>query len=146
MPRLLISALAILATTSALAAATPDNALKYRRAIMDAMKGHTSAVALLAFNQVPDDAGNLKVHAEALADLSKELQFIFPKGSNVEDSEALDAIWGKPDEFAAAVQSNVDAAQALEDAVGSGDAKAIAGAFQDFGKSCKGCHESFRKD
>jgi len=128
------------------AAATPENSAKYRHAIMEAMGGHVAAMALLAFNQVPDEGEYLEDHAEALRDLSNQLQFVFPEGSAVGDSHALPAIWEQPDKFAAAVQAAVDASEAFEEAAETGDRKTIAGAFKQLGESCKGCHESFREE
>jgi cytochrome c556 len=151
MYRAVISAVAALLVSLSLtplagAAATPENAIKYRHAVMDAMKGHVAAIALLAFNQVPDEGEFLEDHAEALAGLGNELQFVFPEGSGTGKTHALPAIWEQPDKFAESVQAAVEASAALEKAAGSGDRKAIAGAFKQLGESCKGCHESFREE
>jgi len=128
------------------AAAKPENAIKYRHAVMDAMKGHVAAIALLAFNQVEDEDEFLEDHAEALADLSKELRVVFPAGSGTGETGALPAIWEQPEKFAKAVQAAADAAAALEDATEGGDRKTLVGAFKKVGESCKGCHENFREE
>jgi cytochrome c556 len=125
----------------------PENAIKYRHAIMEAMGGHMEALALIAFNQVQTTNDEiLENHAEALTDLSDELLMIFPEGSGVGETEALPKIWDEPEKFAESVEAAVQAIAVLEDAVENGDRKAIAGAFRKAGESCKGCHENFREE
>jgi len=140
---------AVIAATSVLAApafaeTTAENWSKYRHAVMDAMKGHIAAVAMVSFGQV-EDTGHLQDHADGLAKAAAELKSLFPAGSG-EGSHALPAIWSEPDKFAAAVTAAEKGTAALRDAVQSGDRKAIAAAFKQAGDSCKGCHESFREE
>ena len=123
----------------------PENAIKYRKAVMESMAGHVSAIMLIAFNQVPDE-GFLEGHTEALADLGGELRIVFPEGSGAGETEALPAIWEQPEKFSTALDDAAMATDALNEAVKSGDRKAIAGAFKQVGESCKGCHESFREE
>lgn len=120
-----------------------DNAFKYRKTIMTALKGHAGAIAMQARGLAGDPA-HIANHAKAIANLGAELHLVFLEGSNVEDSEALSAIWEKPDEFAAAVAAAEEATAALGEAAESGDMKAIGAAFRNVGKSCKGCHDDFR--
>jgi cytochrome c556 len=137
--------LSLLAT--AVAETKPENAIKYRHAVMEAMGGHMEALALIAFNlvQTTDDK-ILENHAESLANLSDELLMIFPEGSGVGETEALPKIWAEPEKFTESVEAAVQAIAILEDAVESGDRKAITGAFRKAGEGCKGCHENFREE
>lgn len=151
MHRLPVRALAALVVAlglvvSAGAETKPENNFKHRHAVMDAMKGHVSAISLLAFNQVPDEGTFLIEHASALAALGRELPYVFPEGSRVEDSHALPAIWENPDKFAAAVDRATSAMAELDQAVRADDRRAIAGAFKNVGDACKGCHEDFREE
>ena len=120
-----------------------DNAFKYRQNIMTAFKGHAGAIAMQA-RGLAGDPSKIAGHAKAVASLGSELHLVFPEGSNVEDSEALAAIWEKPEEFATAVAAAEEAMAALGEVAESGDMKAIGAAFRDVGKSCKGCHDNFR--
>jgi cytochrome c556 len=120
-----------------------DNAFKYRQNIMTALKGHGGAIAMQA-RGLAGDPSQVANHAKAMAALGSELHLVFAEGSKVEDSEALDAIWEKPEEFAAAVTAAEEAMAALGEVAESGDMKAIGAAFRDVGKSCKGCHDNFR--
>jgi cytochrome c556 len=120
-----------------------DNAFKYRQNIMTALKGHAGAIAMQA-RGLAGDPSKVANHAKAMAGLGSELHLVFAEGSKVEDSESLDAIWEKPEDFAAAVAAAEEALAALGEVADSGDMKVIGAAFRDVGKSCKGCHDDFR--
>lgn len=137
--------IALLCTIPALADVTPENQIKYRQAVMTAMKGHITAVSMLALDQV-EDQGFLQQHADALADASAELKTVFQEGSRGEDTHALDAIWDEPEEFAEALEATEQATNALREVVATGDGKAVVNAFKEVGDTCKGCHESFRAE
>ena len=130
---------------TASAATTPEDAIKYRQAVMESLGGHVAAFLLIALNKV-DAREYLQNHADALANLSTEMDGLFPAGSGEGDTEALPAIWDDNEKFAAAVAKMQEATSALQETVRSGDPKAIMGAFAEAGKSCKGCHETFRAE
>jgi len=117
---------------------------KYRHAVMETMKGHITALSMVAFGQL-EDTGFMQEHADGLANAAKELDAIFPEGSGA-GSEALPAVWQQTEKFAAAVEANQSATAELQAAVGTGNRGAIAGAFKKVGDSCKGCHENFRAE
>ncbi len=117
---------------------------KYRHSVMEAMKGHISALSMLAFGQI-EDTGFMQAHADALVTAGAELDGIFPQDS-AEGSHALPEIWSQPEKFAAALDDYKTSSIAMQTAVQSGDRKAVAGAFKNLGNSCKGCHESFREE
>ncbi|MEE4338165.1 c-type cytochrome [Erythrobacter sp.] len=62
------------------------------------------------------------------------------------DTEALAAIWQKPEEFASATQKLIDTSAALVEATGGGDPAAVGAAVKEMGGSCKNCHDQFRYD
>lgn len=117
---------------------------KYRQAVMETMKGHITALSMVAFGQL-EDTGFMQSHADSLANAAKELDAIFPAGSGT-GSEALPAIWEQTDKFAAAVDASQSATAELKAAVASGNRGAVAGAFKKVGDACKGCHEGFRAE
>lgn len=127
-----------------LADTTPEDAKDYRSAVMTALRGHIGAASMIVRGLV-ENRGQLLGHAEGLASTANELTHVFPEGSNVGDSEALPAIWERPDEFAGAVQKMRDATAAFEEAAADGDQEAIGAAFREVGMSCRGCHDNFRK-
>lgn len=135
---------AIGASMPALADTTPEDAKDYRAAIMTTLRGHIGAASMIVRGLVDHD-DQLLAHAEGLANSAHELEHIFPEGSAVDDSEALPAIWEKPDEFQAAIDKMVSATEAFEEAAAGGDEATIGAAFREVGMSCRGCHDNFRE-
>ena len=86
---------------------------------------------------------NLQLHADDLAGLARIVPDIFPEGSDVGGSEALPAIWEKPDEFKTATDDLIEAAQAFKTAVASDED--VDGALRRLGQACKNCHDNFRE-
>lgn len=123
----------------------PEDAKDYRQTVMHAMGAHVSAISMHLRNLV-EDHGFLDEHAQSLASTAAELSYVFPAGSNVGDSEALPAIWEKPEEFTKAVTDAERATAALAEAASTGDRKAVGAALRDVGTACRGCHDNFRKD
>lgn len=140
---LLVSAgLVLSASFAALADTTPEDAADYRGAIMTSLRGHIGAASMIVRGLV--DSDELLSHAQGLDNSVRELDHIFPAGSNVGESEALPAIWDKPSEFAAAIEKMQAATAAFVTAAEGGDNEAIGGAFRNVGMSCRGCHDNFR--
>jgi cytochrome c556 len=138
-----ISASAVLLT--ARAETTAEDSRDYRISVMSSMGGHVGAISRLVRGRV-EDHGFLAKHAEALANGAAELQYLFPPGSNVGDSEALPVIWEEPEEFAKMIADAERATAAFSEAASAGDEDAIAAAFRDVGAACRGCHDRFRED
>jgi len=124
---------------------TAENSIKYRKAVMQAMAGHTGAFTLIAFGMV-DQPEFLQSHANALADAGAQLSVLFPEGSGEGDTDALSDIWSDSEAFSTAVAKGEKASADLQSAAASGDKKAIVAAFKALGQSCKGCHESYREE
>jgi cytochrome c556 len=148
MQRKFFSAIAALAVSSTLsiyafADTTPEDAADYRSAVMTSLRGHIGAASMIARGLVEND-GHLVSHAQGLANAANELSRIFPKGSNVGESEALPVIWEEPEAFAEAIAKMQQATAAFVTAAESGDEEAIGAAFRNVGMSCRGCHDRFR--
>ncbi len=117
---------------------------KYRQGVMRTVGGHMSSLAAILRGQVYGD--NLGFHATGMADLAKIVPTIFPEGSGVSKSEALPDIWENPDDFKAAVDEFVKAANGIAAAADDGDMSAIGPAMKSLGQACKGCHDNFREE
>lgn len=74
----------------------------------------------------------------------KDMARYFPEGSNQAPSQALDAIWERPDAFAKAIDNHIKAAQRLQDIAIDEDSSKLPQAMRDLSASCKACHQSFR--
>ena len=140
----------ILAATVALTAmaftlpAMADGEIKYRQAVMKSVGGHMSAIAGIIKKGTANRA-NLATHAQGMADLAGIASTIFPEGSDFGETQALPAIWEKPEDFKKAMKMFEDAAAAFNMAAKSDDMAQIGPAFGALGKTCKNCHENFRE-
>lgn len=130
--------------TAAAIHADSEGIYKYRSGVMKAVGGQMASLGASLKGQVFTE--NLTLHARAMADLADIVPHIFPQGSGTKKSEALPAVWEKPEEFKNRVDDFVSAAKQLEKIVESGDMKAIGGGVQKLGKTCKGCHDDFREE
>lgn len=93
----------------------------------------------------------MREYTRPLTRYSKEpvLEKWFPAGSGPEagiETQALPIIWEKPREFAARWQDYVEAAGNLQAAVSSGDLDVTRQRTRVLGKTCGGCHDTFRLD
>ncbi|SMF70535.1 Cytochrome c556 [Tistlia consotensis] len=141
----LLSALLLTASGAAIAADSPKDLVEYRQKIMDALGGHTGAIASIVKQQVSYD--QIQANAEAIAVTAPLVRDIFPENSGPLDyakTNALPAIWDKPDDFKKAVEKFEAAAAAFPAAAKTGDKAKILAAFKELGGSCGNCHEHFR--
>lgn len=134
---------------SALALASID-AVKERQKGFEAFKEEMGALKKIVANADANLQADFAKHAEALASAS-ETQWsryneLFPAGSHTGKTDALPSIWEKPEDFKAAITKNQEALALLKDAAKSSDPNQWKAAFGKVGGSCKGCHDSFKKD
>jgi len=118
--------------------------VEYRQSMMKANGAHLSAAFSIASGNVPYKA-DLAEHARALEAINRDLARLFPAGSKVGDSNALDDIWKKNDEFKKRAAAAAKSSEALAKAVAAGDAKAQQARLEELGNSCRDCHRDFRK-
>jgi len=129
----------------AVSAAADDNAVKYRQHTMDAVGGHMQALVQLVKGEV-DHKDHITVHASSLAALSTIAPDLFGADSKTgADTEALPKIWEDPDLFKQRLDAFRSSAQDLDAAAKTGDMAKIGAALGPVGKSCKGCHDDFKK-
>lgn len=151
MRRLLLSVIAIAFSITMLSAngtamaqdAETEGAIKYRKAVMTAVRGHMGAMAGILKGS--GNKADLTTHADAMVSMSKISATVFPEGSDFGETTALPAVWEKPDDFAMAIKTFQDAAANVATAAKGGDMAAFGQAFGGLGKSCKDCHENFRE-
>lgn len=141
----LIAALGL--ASVAIAQTEPTGVIKERQ---DGMKLQGKSVKAIK-DELDKSAPSLDVikkSVAALKDTQPHIMMWYPKGTGVESgmkTKALPAIWEKPADFKKAqdvYQAELVKFSALADA---GDIAAIKAEFPSLGKSCGGCHSSFRK-
>lgn len=107
--------------------------------------GKTNKILNRELKGTPDMAV-VRNAAATMNGLARKASGWFPAGTgpDVGKTGAKAEIWQKPDDFAAKMKAFQAAANNLNSAARGGNAAAITAAYGDLGKSCKGCHDSYR--
>jgi len=141
---LALTALALFLAPAAWAA--EDSAyLDYRQKVMSGVGANMGAISDILKNGLPF-TGHIEDHAEALAETAKLIAPAFEHRVVDGPTDALPKIWDDWAGFEKAIADFKDAAKALEDAADKGDMAAIGAKTKALGKSCGGCHRTYRKD
>lgn len=140
-----VGSVVLLLAASLAGAATPEDAIKYRKAVMSSMAAHAGAIAMIFGGKV-DFPDYLLSHAEALAAAGEQTAKLFPAGTDTGKTDALSLIWQEPEKFQKAAEAMKVASAQLRDAVRSGDKAAIGKAMKPTFDACKGCHDRYRKE
>ena len=122
----------------------------------DAIQYRQSGFSLIAYNfgdmgammkgKKPFDAETFEMRAKNLAALSHIPFEGFIEGSDKGDTEALAKVWQDKADFDAKMKTFQENAAILATVAQKGDQAEIKQAFMDTGKSCKGCHDVYKKD
>ncbi len=149
-PTLLMTAAALLGAAIALPAAAqfakPEDAIKYRKAAFTVMAAHFGRVAAMANGKVPFDAKAAADNAEIATMMSKLPYAGFVPGSDKGETKAEPKIWTEMDKFNAAATKMQEEMAKLNVAAKGGNLDAIKAAVGETGKSCKACHDNYRKE
>ena len=138
---------ALLASTPAAAQfAKPEDAVKYRKAGMTLMATHFGRVAAMANGRIPFDAKAATDNAELATMLSKLPFAGFVEGSDKGETKAEPTIWAEMDKFRAGATKMQEEMAKLNVAAKSGNLDSIKAAVGETGKSCKACHDVYRKE
>ena len=130
--------------TATPAATAPADAIKYRKAVMDALAAHVGAFVMVNMGKV-DHPDHLKAHITAVADLGAQVKDLFPVGSDTGKTDALPLIWKEQTQFNEGVTKLEKSTAQLRDAVAANDKAGTTAAFKAVGEACKGCHDRYRK-
>lgn len=116
---------------------------KERADTMKALGGAAKATGAMLKGEVPFDLAKAQAAGQTVADNAKTIPALFPEGTNVGESEALQVIWQDWEEFTAAAKLLGERASVLASAE---DQKTAGAAFGAMIKACGGCHKTFRLD
>jgi cytochrome c556 len=144
----ILIAAATLATALPAAAqfAKPEDAIKYRKGAFTVMAAHFGRVAGMAQGKIPFDAKVAAQNAE-VATFMSTLPFAgFGPGTDKGETRAKPEIWAEMDKFNAGAKKMQDEMAKLNVAAKSGNLDAIKAAAGEVGKTCKGCHDEYRKE
>lgn len=151
--RLIKLSLAALALSSSLAASAvaseaDEAALAYRQALFKSIVWNFSPMSEMARGKRAFDAAEAKKRALAVSYLSLLLAEAFPKGSGsaAGTTDALDAIWQNPADFADKLKNLQFEANELRKVAQQGQKESFTAQFRKLGAACKGCHDSYKAD
>lgn len=135
-----------IATPAAAQFQKPEDAVKYRKAAMTVMASHFGRIAAMANGKAPFDPAGAQANAELVAVLSKLPFAGFIEGTASGETKAKPEIWSEPEKFKAGASKMQEEAAKLSVAARSGNLDQIKAAVGDVGKSCKSCHDNYRKE
>ena len=149
-PSMLMAAAALAGFATALPAAAqfakPEDAIKYRKAAFTVMATHFGRVAGMAAGRIPFDAKVAGDNAEIATMMSKLPYAGFVDGTDKGDTKADPKIWAEREKFNAAATKMQEEIAKLNVAAKGGNLDAIKVAVGETGKSCKACHDAYRKE
>jgi cytochrome c556 len=141
----LAAALLIAGAASAQDAAKADEgAIKYRQSLMESVGGDMASISNIMKYGLPL-TGNIVVHAEGLAAHAKLISAAFERKVSAGRTDAEPAIWEKADEFKEKTKAFETETAKLVEVAKTADPAALGLQMKATGKSCGGCHDSFRK-
>ncbi len=145
--RLLLATLAAAITLPATAQyAKPEDAVKFRQAAYTIMGNQMGRINAQLKSGKPDVAA-IAAAASTLTAVDHLPWDAFGAGTDmVNNSRAKPEIWQQQAKFKQLSNEFVSASDKLAAAAKGGDVKAIQAAFGETGKSCKACHDQFRRD
>ncbi|WP_372803587.1 c-type cytochrome [Paracoccus seriniphilus] len=139
---------ALIAVPVVAAAQSSKDVLEARHGYMRMLALNMGQLAGMAKGEIEYDeaaAATAGANIEALAQYSVAGLFVTGTANGeVEGSDALPAIWEKPDQFAQEFKAFADAAAGAGEAVKGGQGN-IGPVLQKLGGTCKDCHDDFRK-
>jgi len=147
---LLMAGAALLGAATALPAAAqfakPEDAIKYRKSALFVMGQHFGRVAAMANGKIPFDAKAAADNAEIATAMSKLPYVAFIEGTDKGDTKAEPKIWTEMDKFKAAASKMQEEMAKLNVVAKGGNLDAIKAQVGETGKSCKACHDVYRKE
>ncbi len=122
-----------------------ERALDYRQGVMNVFSWNMKAMGAMMKGKKPYDAEAFARHADDLAKAaSLDLLAGFPEDSDQGETDALPDIWLDFEGFTQKLEALRTASRSLSKVAASGDKAAMGDALGKTGKSCKGCHDSFK--
>ena len=147
---LLMAGAALLGAATALPAAAqfakPEDAIKYRKSALFVMGQHFGRVAAMANGKIPFDPKAVADNAEIATAMSKLPYVAFIEGTDKGDTKAEPKIWTEMDKFKAAASKMQEEMAKLNVVAKGGNIDAIKAQVGETGKSCKACHDVYRKE
>ena len=149
-PRPLIALLfgsALLTAAPVQAQQKPDDAIKFRKGLMQVQGHSVRPLGQMAKGEIPFDAQLVARNAAMLELTGRVIAEGFPAGTEKGASETTRAkpeIWSDAAKFKQNADQFQAAAAKLNEAAKAGTLEAMRPAFAAVAKQCSGCHDAFR--
>lgn len=145
---LVLSTVAALATALPAAAQfqKPEDAIKYRKAAFTVLGTHFGRIGAMVNNRIPFDAKVAAENADIVATVAKLPYAGFGPGTDKGDTRAKPEIWAEQDKFNAGAKKMQEEVAKLDAAAKTGNADSLKAAFGEAAKTCKACHDAYRKE
>lgn len=126
--------------------AKPEDAIRYRQAVMTVIGQHFGRIAAVVKGQPPYNTNEVEHNAMVLRTLSDlAWEAVMVPGSDKGDTTLNSSAMKERDKFMAVAQQFESAVQKLEQTAKNGDIEAVNMQFGEVAKSCKACHSTYRK-
>lgn len=128
-------------------AATPEEAIKYRQAVMLAQQWHMKIMSRMVQGHVAYDKAEFTKRARNIAELSTmNHEGFLVKDSDLGDTRARLEVWSAMDKYQSDSDKFVTEAAKLVSISQGSDIGAINAQFGETLKSCDGCHSKYRSN
>jgi cytochrome c556 len=134
-----------IAAGAVFAQAKPETLVKQRQSVMTLQGKYFGPMAAMAQGKAPYNADIVRRNAAFLDNLSRMAWDGFDPSTKDVKSAALPPVYEQPDKFKEAAARLENEAHKLYEVSRSGDEAAVKAQIGAVGKSCGGCHETFRQ-
>ena len=125
----------------------PDQYLKYRKGVYQAIAWNIGPLSAMAQDKQPFDAAAFAERAKRVSQLTPMLAESYAPGSrDAEGSKLKPEMWSNRPDFDEKLGTLVERSSKLAQAAAGGDAAASKAAFFDMAQACKACHDKYRAD
>lgn len=124
----------------------PEDAVKYRKAVMTVMANHAGRLGAMANGRVPFNATAAADSAALLESLSKLPWEAFLAGTDKGDTRAKPEIWTEQAKFKESSDKLQAETAKLAAAAKTGNLDSVKTAFGSVGQTCKACHDAYQKN
>ena len=124
-----------------------EQALKYRKAVYQAIAWNFGPMSQMAQGKIPYDAKEFELRAGRVAALAPMLSESYSAESRtVTGSKAKPELWANRADFDAKMNDLVERSATLAAVAKPGDAAKSKQAFLDTAATCKACHDKYKAD
>lgn len=125
----------------------PEDAIRYRKAVMTVIGQHFGRIAAVVKGQSPYSKDEVERNAAVLRTMSElSWEAVMMPGSDKGDTTLSALAMKEQDKFMVVAQQFESAVKKLEQTAKSGDFEAVKAQFGEVAKSCKTCHSTYRKN